>query len=106
MKELDKDNFDGVVIESKGLILVDFWSDSCEECLEIMPEIEAIEKDYFDKLTFAKVNIKGNRRLAIREKVMGLPSILIYKDGEQLASFSKEIEPDEVREKLDEVLGG
>ncbi|MBT3275329.1 MAG: thioredoxin family protein [Spirochaetales bacterium] len=105
MKELDKDNFDGEVLESNGLMVVDFWSDSCEECIELMPDIEAIEKDYADKLAFAKVNIKGNRRLAIREKVMGLPSILIYKDGEQLVSFSKEIDPDDVREKLDEVLG-
>jgi thioredoxin 1 len=105
MKELDKDTYDAEVIESDGLILVDFWSESCEECQEIMPDIEAIERDYTGKVGVAKVNITGNRRLAIRERVMGLPSVLIYKDGTQIASFSQEIDPDDVRAKLDEVLG-
>lgn len=104
MKVLHKENFDSEVARSSGFILVDFWSESCEECGEIMPEIENLEKEFTDTVVFGKVDIKGNRRLAIREKVMGLPSILIYKDGKQLVSFSKEIDIDEVRAKLKELL--
>jgi len=105
MKELHKENYDDEVIRSTGLFLVDFWSESCEECQDIMPEIEKLTEDFADKAAFGKVNIKGNRRLAIREKVMGLPSLVIYKDGEQIASFSKEFEVSQVRAKLEELLG-
>lgn len=104
MKELHKENFDSEVSNSSGFMLVDFWSESCEECAEIMPEIENLENEFKGSVVFGKVDIKGNRRLAIREKVMGLPAVLIYKDGNQLASFSKEIDVDDVISKLQELL--
>ena len=106
MKELHKENFDSEVINSSGLMLVDFWSESCEECAELMPEIENLEDEFKNNVVFGKVDIKGNRRLAIREKVMGLPSVLIYKDGKQLTSFSKEFDVDDVSSKLRELLNG
>jgi len=105
MKELHKDNYDDEVLGSSGIFLVDFWSESCEECQDIMPEVEKLSEEFSSRAAFGKVNIKGNRRLAIREKVMGLPAILIYKDGEQSASFSKEFEMSEVKAKLEELLG-
>ncbi len=105
MKELHKDTFDKAVLESDGVVVVDFWSDGCEECVEMMPDFENLASKYEDKAEFAKVNIQGNRRLAIREKVMGLPSILIYRNGTKEASFSKEFEIDEVESKLEEILG-
>lgn len=105
MTELDKDSYDGEILEQKGLAFVDFWSDSCEECMDIMPEVEALEQEYGDKVRFYKVNIKGNRRLAIREKVMGLPTILLYEDGTKQGSFSKEIDIQEVKDRLRELIG-
>jgi thioredoxin 1 len=104
MKVLHKDNFDNEVMNGSGYIVVDFWSESCEDCADLMPEIEDLENEFGDSVVFGKVDIKGNRRLAIREKVMGLPTVLIYKDGKQLASFSKEIDIDDVSAKLKELL--
>lgn len=105
MKVLHKENFDSEVINNNGLVLVDFWSESCEDCADLMPEIEELENEFRDSVVFGKVDIKGNRRLAIREKVMGLPTVLIYKAGKQLASFSKEIDIDDVNAKLKDLLG-
>ncbi len=104
MVELHKDNYDQEVMERKGVCLVDFWSDSCEECLELMPEIEALENEYDNRLFMGKVNIQGNRRLAIREEVRGLPSLLLYKDGKKQASFSKEFDIEDVRTTIEELL--
>ncbi|MEW5816815.1 MAG: thioredoxin family protein [Spirochaetota bacterium] len=106
MIELDKDNFDEKVLSHKGLFLVDFWSAACETCLDLMPQVEALEQELKGKAVFGKVNIQGNRRLAIREKVLGLPAIVIYKDGEKAASFSKEFTPEEVKAKVRELTGG
>jgi thioredoxin 1 len=104
MKVFHKENFDSEVFSKSGLVLVDFWSESCEDCADLMPEIEELESKFEDGVVFGKVDIKGNRRLAIREKVLGLPTVLIYKDGKQLASFSKEIDVDDVNAKLKELL--
>lgn len=106
MIELDKDNFDQKVLAHTGIFLVDFWSDSCETCLEMMPQIEKLEKDLAGKVEFGKVNIQGNRRLAIREKVLGLPTVAIYSKGQKLSSFSKEFTADEVKAKVEELIRG
>ncbi|MFZ4615688.1 MAG: thioredoxin family protein [Rectinemataceae bacterium] len=106
MKELDKDNFDEAVLAHKGLYLVDFWGSSCEECLAMMPEIEALATALEGQVEFGKVNIQGNRRLAMREKVLGVPTILIYKDGVKAATFTKEFTSEEIRSAVEELRLG
>ena len=106
MTELDKDNFDQTVLAHKGVFLVDFWSDTCETCLEMMPQIETLERDLAGRVSFGKVNIQGNRRLAIREKVLGLPTVSIYKDGQKVTSFSQQFSADLVKAAVKELIGG
>lgn len=90
MTELDKDNFDANVIESKELCLVDYFGDTCEPCKALMPHIEALSKEYEGKVKFYKFNTSKARRLAIREKILGLPTIAIYKEGAKLKEVTKE----------------
>jgi thioredoxin 1 len=106
MKDLDKDTFDQEVLAHQGVTLVDFWSETCETCQEIMPQMEALERELGQTVSFAKVNIQGNRRLAIREKVLGLPTVVIYRNGERTASFSKEFTTDQIRAAVAEAIGG
>jgi thioredoxin 1 len=105
MTELDKDNFDQTVLASKGVYLVDFWSETCETCLDMMPQIETLARDLEGRVGFGKVNIQGNRRLAIREKVLGLPNISIYKDGVKVTSFSQTFTADQVKTAVQELIG-
>lgn len=90
MLVLEKDSFDSEVLNTEGVVLVDFWSESCENCKELMPKIEALEKTYGDKVKFCKFDIKGGRRLAISQEVMGLPAILLYVNGEKKDHLSGE----------------
>jgi thioredoxin 1 len=106
MMELDKDNFDPTVLSHKGVFLVDFWSESCETCMEMMPQIETLERDLAGKVSFGRVNIQGNRRLAIREKVLGLPTVMIYKDGQRVAAFTKEFTAEQVKAAVEELKVG
>jgi thioredoxin 1 len=105
MTELDKDNFDQSVLAHKGVYLVDFWSETCETCIEMMPQIETLAKELAGRVEFGKVNIQGNRRLAIREKVLGLPTVVIYKDGQRVTSFSQQFTADQVKAAAEESLG-
>lgn len=105
MIELTKDNYDNQVIESKAVVVVDFWGETCVRCRQIMPGMEELEGDYEGRAVFAKVNIQGNRRLAMKEQVMSLPSVLIYQGGERKAMLTgNSFTAEDVRQKLAEVL--
>lgn len=85
MIELTKDNIDAEVKESSLPVVVDFWGPSCAPCLALMPSIEAMATKYDGKVKFCKVNTAENRRVAISFKVMGLPTFLFFKGGEEVA---------------------
>ncbi len=86
MVELNKDNFEEEVLKSSGIVLVDYWSPSCEPCKALMPHIHELEEAYGDKMKFTSLDITKARRVAIGQKVLGLPVIAIYKDGEKVDS--------------------
>jgi len=90
MLELDKENFEAEVLEVPGPVFVDFYSDSCEPCQALMPVIHDLAEKYGDKLKFTKVNTMKARRMAISQKVLGLPVTAIYKNGEKVAELVKE----------------
>ena len=105
MTEVDKDNFDDVVLKNEKPVLVDFWGPGCARCIQLMPQMEKLAEAYKEKILFVKLNIQGNRRLAMREQVLGLPTFLIYKDGAKIVSFEGGFTMDEVKEKLKEIAG-
>jgi len=90
MLELDKENFEAEVLEVPGPVFVDFYSDSCEPCQALMPVIHGLAEKYGDKLKFTKVNTMKARRMAISQKVLGLPVTAIYKNGEKVAELVKD----------------
>ncbi len=90
MLAVDKDTFEAEVLQSEGYVLVDFWSDGCEPCKALMPDIEALEEAYGAQIKFVKLNTTQARRLAIKEKVLGLPTISMYKDGAKIEELTKE----------------
>ena len=101
MIQLEKDTFEAEVLESKGLVLVDFWSDGCEPCKALMPHVVELSEEYGDKMKFAKLNTGKARRLAIKQKVLGLPTVIIYKDGEKLSELTKD---DATRENIKKMI--
>ncbi len=86
MIELNKENFEEEVLKAEGTVLVDFWSPSCEPCKALMPHIHEYEEKYGDKVKFTSLDITVARRVAIGQKVLGLPVIAIYQNGERIDS--------------------
>jgi thioredoxin len=89
MIELTKNNFDEEVKQAEGYVLVDFWGPTCEPCKALMPHVHALEEKYGDKVKFTSLDITKARRLAIGQKVMGLPAIIIYKGGEEVERLAE-----------------
>jgi thioredoxin 1 len=88
MIEVNKDNFAEEVLNSDKPVIVDFWGPSCQPCLKLMPDIEALSEAYKDKVKIVKLNSAENRRLCIERRVMGLPSFLVFKNGEEVKRIS------------------
>jgi len=90
MLVLDKENFELEVLKASGVVVVDFWGEGCEPCKALMPEFEALSETYEGKVTFAKLNTSQERRLAISQRVLGLPTVVLYKDGARVAECTKD----------------
>ena len=90
MLMLDKTTFELEVLQSEGTILVDFFGDGCEPCNELMPSVEALAEKYAGQIKFTKLNTTKARRLAISQKVLGLPVIAIYQNGDKVEELVKD----------------
>lgn len=91
MITLEKDTFETEVLESEGYVLVDFWSEGCEPCKALMPEVHKLAEKYADSgVKFTALDTTKARRLAIKQKVLGLPTLAIYKDGVKVDEVTKD----------------
>ena len=90
MIELNKDNFQAEVLEvSKSKpVMVDYYSPKCEPCQDLMPEVHNLAEKYGEQMHFGKLDITQSRRLAIGQKVLGLPTICFYRAGEKVAQLT------------------
>lgn len=90
MLEVGKENFEVEVLQASGKVLVDFYGEGCEPCKALMPFVHEMAEKYGDKLKFVALNTTKARRLAISQKVMGLPVIAVYENGAKVKELVKE----------------
>ena len=81
---LNQDNFDKVINESKTPVIVDFWAEWCGPCKMIAPILDEISLELKDKLLVTKVNLDDNQELALKYSIRSIPSILLFEDGKLL----------------------
>ncbi|MBN2701593.1 thioredoxin TrxA [Methylohalobius crimeensis] len=76
------DNFDQEVVQSDRPVLVDFWAEWCGPCKMIAPVLDQIAEDYRERLKIAKLNIDENPKTPQNFGVRGIPTLMLFKDGE------------------------
>ena len=79
---LTKDNFETEVLKSSIPVLVDFWATWCGPCQMLAPTIEEIAKEYEGKVKVGKINVDEQPELAMKFKIMSIPTLLMFKNGE------------------------
>jgi len=90
MLDLTKDSFEQEVLQADGTVFVDFYSDGCVPCQALSPFVEKMAEQYGESMKFTSINTTKARRLAIGQKVLGLPVMAIYKGGEKVEELVKE----------------
>lgn len=95
---LNNSNFKGEVIESKGLVLVDFWADWCGPCKMLAPILEELSGETEAKI--CKVNVDDSGDLAGDYGIRSIPTMIIFKDGVKVDQIVGLRQKSELLEKL------
>jgi len=83
--EVSDQDFDNAVLQSERPVLVDFWAEWCVPCHMVSPVVEEIARQYSERMTAAKLNVDDNPQTARRYGVMSIPTLIVFKDGQEKA---------------------
>jgi len=102
--ELTTANWDDEVLKTKGLVVIDFWAAWCGPCRMISPTVEELAKEYGEKVKVGKLNTDENSEIASRYKIMGIPTIMFFKDGVKLDQIVGVVPKQQLKAKIDSFL--
>jgi len=76
------DNFEQTVLKSELPVLVDYWAEWCAPCKQIMPVLEKLAEHYKGRLIIGKMNIDKNNKTPTKYAVRGIPTLMLFKNGQ------------------------
>jgi thioredoxin 1 len=78
------ETFEEMVLKAPVPVLVDFWAPWCGPCRMVAPIVEDLASDYHDRAMIAKINTDENVQVAGRLGIMGIPTLILFKDGKEV----------------------
>ena len=102
--ELNSNNFKEEVLESSIPVLIDLWAPWCMPCRMITPIVEQLAEDNQGKLKVCKLNTDENQGIAARYGIQGIPTLLFFKDGQEVDRIVGVTPKPIIQQKVDAIL--
>jgi thioredoxin 1 len=102
VKTFTDSNFDEEV--KTGVVLIDFWAEWCGPCRRLAPTVDALATEYDGRATVAKMNVDENPNIPGRFMIRGIPTMLIFKNGELADQIVGLAAKEDIAKKLDQQL--
>ncbi|SHM11175.1 thioredoxin [Anaerosporobacter mobilis DSM 15930] len=101
---VNQDSFEVEVLQAKGPVLVDFYSDSCIPCKQMSPILSQLAEEYGEQVKIVKVNVNFDMELADRYLVMGAPTFVVFVDGKVVNHSHGVKKREEIKELIEEFI--
>jgi len=101
IQHVSDDSFEEEVLSSKTPVLVDYWAEWCGPCKVIAPVLEEIAKEYDGKMKVCKLDIDANEATPPKYGIRGIPTLMIFKDGNVEATKGGALSKSQLTEFLD-----
>jgi len=101
--EIKAKDFDHKVLQAEKPAVVDFWGSWCIPCKQMEPAVEALRESQVDLEVF-EVNVNRNPRLAAQYRIMGVPTFVLFQDGEERGRVIGAQTPDQLMRFIEDHL--
>jgi len=101
---IEEGNFDLEVLQSKIPVLVDFWAQWCGPCRMVAPVVEELAEEYEGRISFGKVDVDQNPKIAGQFGVMSIPTLILFKDGKPISNIVGFRPKDQLKKNLEDIL--
>ena len=102
--ELNDDNFQKEIVDSKLPVMVDFWASWCGPCKMMSSVIDEVAKDFKDRIRVAKVNVEDSQGIAADIGIMNIPTVVFFKNGKEASRFSGAVPKKELASRIEKIL--
>lgn len=98
------EQFDELVLQGEGPIVVDFWAPWCGPCLRLAPVLEEVATEMGDRLTVYKLNTDENQQSPGNYRVMSIPTLIVFRDGQEVDRIVGAMPADALKRKLEDAI--
>ena len=103
VQEINERDIDSVIKKNK-ICIIDFYADWCMPCVMMSPIIDELAQSYVDKISFFKINVDENKGASVKFKVMGIPTLLVFKKGQVVDRIVGSVSFDVLSDRLKKYL--